>query len=63
MKKFWQKLDGNKTIIGSNLIALIALLPIPEPYKTISLAGIGLITGIAFKSHVKKGYFKSNKGH
>ena len=51
MKELFKRLDGNKTIIGSNLITILVLCPIPEPYKTISIAIVGLFTGIAAKEH------------
>jgi len=62
MKNLLKRLNGNKTIIGSNIITLLVITPIPEPYKTILISVVGLLTGIAFKDHIKKGYFKTDKG-
>jgi hypothetical protein len=62
LKKFWNVLEGNKTIIGSITINILAFCPIPEPYKTIVIGSISLLTGAAFISHAKKGYFTETKG-
>ena len=35
LKKFWNILNGNKTIIGSMVINVLAFMPIHEPIKTI----------------------------
>ena len=61
----WKWLDGNKTIIGS-----ILLLVTTVPAVGTALGGsllvvqtiIGLLTGASLAHHVKKGYFKTNKG-
>ena len=62
LKALWQRLEGNKTIIGSNIITILVACPIPEPYKTISIIIVGSFTGVAFADHVKKGYFRKDKG-
>jgi hypothetical protein len=62
LKKFWDIINGNKTIIGSVTLLILQAIPIPEPYKSISLGVVSLLTGAAFTSHVKKGYFREDKG-
>jgi hypothetical protein len=62
LKTFWKKLDGNKTIIGSMLLVVLQAIPIPEPYKTVSIGLVTLLTGAALTSHIQKGYFKADKG-
>lgn len=61
-KKFWKMLDGNKTIIGSITLNILGLVPIPEPYKSISMGVVTLLTGAALKHHIEKGFFKTTKG-
>jgi hypothetical protein len=63
LKKFWDILDGNKTIIGSMTLAILQPIPIPEPYKTVSIVVVCLLTGLSLKDHIDKGFFKANKGH
>lgn len=62
LKKFWNMLNGNKTIIGSIALNVLYFVPIPEPYKQISVLVISLLTGAALTSHIKKGYFGQDKG-
>jgi hypothetical protein len=61
-KKIWKILEGNKTIIGSITLNILVLIPISEPYKTIVIGIITLLTGAALKSHIDKGFFNQNKG-
>jgi hypothetical protein len=62
LKKFWGVLNGNKTIIGSIILLILQPIPIPEPYKAISIGVVSLLTGAALTSHIEKGFFKANKG-
>lgn len=62
LRKFLNVLDGNKTIIGSITLAILQAVPIPEPYKTVSIGIISLLTGAALTSHIQKGYFRQDKG-
>ena len=62
-KKTWNILDGNKTIIGSIAINILAFCPIPEPVKTVVIGSVSILTGAAFINHAKKGYFTTEKGH
>jgi hypothetical protein len=62
LKKFWNVLNGNKTIIGSMILVVLQAVPIPELYKTISMSIVTLLTGAALTSHIQKGFFKYDKG-
>lgn len=62
LKKFWQVLNGNKTIIGSMILAILQPIPIPEPYKTVLIGVVMILTGAALTSHIQKGFFKVDKG-
>jgi hypothetical protein len=61
-KKFWNVLNGNKTIIGSMILVILQAVPIPEPYKTVSIGVVSLLTGAALTSHIQRGFFRADKG-
>ena len=62
-KKFWQKLEGNKTLILSCIATTVSLSPVPEPYKAIVLTILGVLGAKTGYDHIKNGYFKpSEKG-
>lgn len=56
--RFWQKLDGNKTLILSSIALTVSLCPIPEPAKTIILGILGLAGAKTGYDHVANGGFK-----
>ena len=62
LKKFWAILNGNKTIIGSIVLAVLQYMPIPEPYKAVSIGVVSILTGAALTSHIQKGFFRADKG-
>lgn len=67
MKKIWQWLNGNKSIIGSLLLAATGLTPVkniisPDMMPFIQ-GGISLLTGAALIDHYKKGYFSTKVGN
>jgi len=62
LKRIWQILNGNKTIISSTLLLIATNVPIPEPYKTIIVGILTLLAGGSLAHHVQKGYFTSDKG-
>ena len=63
LKKIWQMLNGNKTIIASMLLLVATNVPIPEPYRSIIIGILTLLTGGAAAHHVAKGYLRTDKGH
>jgi len=63
VKKIWQMLNGNKTIIASTLLLIAANVPIPEPYRSIIIGILSLLGTGSLAHHVQKGYFRTDKGH
>ena len=62
LRKLWAGMNGNKTILGTTLIAIITNFPLPQPYQAILLTLISLFTGASAYHHVKKGYLRIDKG-
>lgn len=56
--KFWQRLDGNKTIILGIVFSIIQACPINEPYKAIILGVLGLLGGKTLYDHINNGSLK-----
>lgn len=51
LKKLWDGLDGNKTILGMTIVAILQKFPLPEPYHSILLGLIAIFTGYSAKQH------------
>lgn len=56
--KFWQRMNGNRTMILSIVATGISFTPVPEPYKAILLGIISIAGGTTLVQHVKNGGFK-----
>ena len=60
---FWQRMNGNKTMILSIIFGVVQACPIPEPYKSIALSLLGaagvktgydhVVKNSAFKRSIK----------
>jgi hypothetical protein len=66
LKKIWDWINGNKTIIGSLLLAASGqwgsqVIP-NQNLLTLINGVIVLLTGASLVHHVKKGYFTTKKG-
>jgi hypothetical protein len=64
LAKLWAGLDGNKTILGTTLFAVLTKFPLPEPYHSILITIISIWTGVSAYDHfkVKKMYSPGNTG-
>ena len=63
LKKIWQMLNGNKTVICSMLLLIATNVPIPEPYKTIIVGLLSLLGTGSLAHHISKGYLRTDKGN
>jgi hypothetical protein len=62
MKKLWAGMDGNKTILGTTLLAVLSNWPLPQPYQAIALLLVTIFTGVSAKQHfVDKQMYRPDK--